>query len=438
MSALNSVGNVFVSSISGINLSNLKIKNLATCTNPLDVANKLYVDSRLGIVTNVGTGIPIMITDQQTNIYVRSIVGNGYTTFRDTMQVYINYDLYNVSFPQNTIDSTSLPVAATTNKWSGGVLAKNGKIYGVPNAYSTVLIYDSYTGAGGGIIDTTSLPVSGSGWVGGVLAPNGKIYCAPYSATAVLIIDPLNKTADTTTLPITDTNATKWYGNCLAPNGKIYCIPYSASSVLIIDPENSTLNTSTISGLRGTNKWRGGVMAPNGNIYCPPADSTILLIINTSTNTLITSVGGFTNQTGKWGCGCLAPSNGNIYFPPRNTTPVLIINPNTNSVNTTSITFNVATTTAKWNSATVGSNGSLYCAPGAMTQVLIINPTNNTTILTAIGGFPRGGNSCEGGVFAPSGNICLIPNDITYMGVIRTGILNTQLLQAFSAYYNKL
>jgi hypothetical protein len=24
------------------------------------------------------------------------------------------------------------------------------------------------------------------------------------------------------------------------------------------------------------------------------------------------------------------------------------------------------------------------------------------------------------------------------MGVIRTGILNTQLLQAFSAYYNKL
>ena len=78
---------------------------------------------------------------------------------------------------------------------------------------------------------------SGSGsekWVGGVLAPNGKIYCMPYSSTSVLIIDPVTNTADTTTISgLTGNN--KWFGSVLAPNGKIYYIPFISTSVLVVN-----------------------------------------------------------------------------------------------------------------------------------------------------------------------------------------------------------
>ncbi len=37
-------------------------------------------------------------------------------------------------------------------------------------------------------------------WQGGVLAPNGRIYGIPRDSTSVLIIDPATNTADTTTI----------------------------------------------------------------------------------------------------------------------------------------------------------------------------------------------------------------------------------------------
>ena len=103
-------------------------------------------------------------------------------------------------------------------------------------------------------------------WNGGVLAPNGKIYGIPRSTTSVLIIDPVTNTTDTTTISGLSSETSKWLGGVLAPNGKIYCIPYNSSSVLIIDPVTNTVDT--ISGL-GTDslKWVGGVLAPNGKIY---------------------------------------------------------------------------------------------------------------------------------------------------------------------------
>lgn len=67
---------------------------------------------------------------------------------------------------------------------SGGVLAANGKIYGIPGASTTVLEIDPETNTA-----TTFGTLSG-GWVGGVLAPNGKIYGIPNYNAPVLVIDP--------------------------------------------------------------------------------------------------------------------------------------------------------------------------------------------------------------------------------------------------------
>ena len=96
---------------------------------------------------------------------------------------------------------------------------------------TSVLIIDPVTNTA----NTTAITgLSGSvKWVGGVLAPNGKIYGIPRDASSVLIIDPVTNTANTTT--ITGLSGTiKWYGGVLAPNGKIYGIPLDTSSVLII------------------------------------------------------------------------------------------------------------------------------------------------------------------------------------------------------------
>ena len=69
-------------------------------------------------------------------------------------------------------------------------------------------------------------------WIGGVLAPNGKIYGIPDDSTSVLCIDPSN---NTTSRFGSLSGTGKWVGGVLAPNGKIYGIPYNSTTVLCID-----------------------------------------------------------------------------------------------------------------------------------------------------------------------------------------------------------
>ena len=140
------------------------------------------------------------------------------------------------TFSQTTTTFGSL---AGTSKWVGGVLAPNGKIYGIPRNSATVLEIDP-------VNQTTTTFGSLSGtykWVGGVLAPNGKIYGIPYSSTTVLEIDPVNQTA--TTFGSVGAGGGKWYGSVLAPNGKIYGIPNDGITVLEIG-ESQTIDTDAV------------------------------------------------------------------------------------------------------------------------------------------------------------------------------------------------
>jgi len=126
-------------------------------------------------------------------------------------------------------------------------------------------------------IDTFGSLGSDSGkWEGGVLAPNGKIYGIPHNSTAVLEIDPASRTA-TTFGSLSDSG--KWIGGVLAPNGKIYGIPCNSTAVLEIDPASRT--ATTFGSLSGSYKWIGGVLAPNGKIYGIPYYSTAVLEIST-------------------------------------------------------------------------------------------------------------------------------------------------------------
>ena len=79
-----------------------------------------------------------------------------------------------------------------------------------------------------------SIPGAGAAefkWSSGVLAPNGLIYGVPYSTTSVLIIDPATNTLDTTTIAGLPFGASQWHGGLLAPNNNvIYGFPENYDS----------------------------------------------------------------------------------------------------------------------------------------------------------------------------------------------------------------
>ena len=143
-------------------------------------------------------------------------------------------------------------------KYLGGVLAPNGKIYGISRAATQVLVIDPATDA----LSTFASPGGGT-WAAGVLAPNGKIYATSDTGTNVLVIDP--ETDTTTTLAGSGSQRRA----VLAPNGKIYGVPLSTGGVQVIDPEANTTTTIAVGGTG----WQGGVLAPNGKIYGIPSST---------------------------------------------------------------------------------------------------------------------------------------------------------------------
>lgn len=87
----------------------------------------------------------------------------------------------------NTDSHSLIPITNSSNEsWYGGVVAPNGKIYGLPfagNSPAYILEFDPNTGSHRLISFTNQPPGSTQGyyeqWNGGVLAPNGKIYGLP-------------------------------------------------------------------------------------------------------------------------------------------------------------------------------------------------------------------------------------------------------------------
>jgi len=299
-----------------------------------------------------------------------------------------------------------------SDKWIGGVLAPNGKIYAIPRSSTQILEIDPNT-------KTTTLFggfSSDSGkWEGGVLAPNGKIYAIPYNSTQILEIDP---NTQTTTLFGNFSGSDKWVGGVLAPNGKIYAIPFHSTQILEIDPNTQT--TTLFGNFSGSYKWVGGVLAPNGKIYAIPFNSTQILEIDPNTQTT-TLFGDFSGPE-KWIGGVLAP-NGKIYAIPFNSTQILEIDPNTQ----TTTLFGNFSGSYKWSGGVLAPNGKIYAIPYNSTQILEIDPNTQTTVL--FGNF-SGSEKWRGGVLAPNGKIYAIPLNSTQ-------ILEIQIMNYLSPYFNK-
>eukprot|EP01047_Picozoa_sp_COSAG01_P033608 COSAG01_NODE_2481_length_7603_cov_4.629398_11_plen_651_part_01 len=310
---------------------------------------------------------------------------------------------------------------STTEKWSDGVLAPNGHVYCVPYSYNDVLVLNPiaetfvFNGCPSSV-KCDQLQAQASRWSGGVLAPNGKIYGVPLRSTKVLLIDPGTQpsgfsaphaTVTPDAMQVASTATDKWEGGVLAPNGQIYCIPMGANSVMIIDPQTDSTDETSLGVATTAGKWANGVLAPNGKIYALPRNQRSVLIVDPRTNTIdVTSLNGLPTSSVKWTAAVLAP-NGLIYgvpgrgishMPatcgttepcpsrgapwPATTQPrVLVVDPHTHTmfydasldelVHTHSNGINAQT---QWRSGAVGSDGKVYMLPNYRADTLVITP----------------------------------------------------------------
>lgn len=247
-------------------------------------------------------------------------------------------------------------------------------------------------------------------WSGGVLAPNGRIIGIPFSRSDLLNI--FTPSDGVSTFGSVGTGTFKWAGGVLAPNGFIYGIPFNATSILKVNP--ITLTTTTFGFFSGTSKWNNGVLGPDGIIYCSPVSSTSILKIDPSTDT--TSTVAFPpSQASGHGKMCLAP-NGHLYFAPTNATTCLKFDP----VSNTFTTFgSISASTLKYQEILLGVDGNLYCIPYNATEVMKIDPATDT--VSFLSGTLFGSFKYFGGSASPQNLIYSPPYD----GTSTIGRINT-------------
>lgn len=302
-----------------------------------------------------------------------------------------------------------------TYKWADTVKANNGKIYGIPDQATDIIILDPSTGEAKRDpmgLSLTKPPTDYSRWLGGVLANNGKIYCIPFDTNTILIIDPINGYATLSTMGADLSGSNKWYGGVLGNDGKIYGIPYDATDILIIDPSTGTATRSAMgASLSGLSKWAGGAKLGNGKIYGIPSNSTDILVINTGTNTASrTSFGQDLSGTNKWIGGVLSPA-GDIYAIPNDATDVLIIV--SGGVTATRSNCNTSPLTGgdKWCRGVLYGT-KIYGIPSSASDILVIETSGSPTASrSAMGADLSGAYKWFGGALASDNKIYCIPED---------------------------
>lgn len=306
-------------------------------------------------------------------------------------------------------------------EWYGGVLAPNGKIYGMPHYSSKVLVIDPLT-------RTTSFITAQSGYLGGVLARNGKIYGIPNGSNNVLVIDP--DTHDISFIPL---GRGGWAGGVLIPNGKIYGVPQGSTDFLVIDPETHDISFIPI-GRQGD--YVGGVLGPNGKIYCIPGGwSRHALVFNPATNhrKFIENMPG-NNRERRWSGGVLAP-NGKIYGIPYSNNNVIIFDTKTDTVSFVDVRDTAGVQNSlEWSGGVLAPDGKIYFIPNHSSRILVFDPTNHTFDRSyTLSGAP---NKWHGGVLAPNGKIYGIPQHSNNAVEFSTGqpVHPPWMLQA---YFNK-
>lgn len=252
-----------------------------------------------------------------------------------------------------------------TNSYVGGVLGPDGFIYGIPLQANRVLRIDPEAG-------TAELigPDLGGGakFGGGVVATNGLIYCMPAGARQVGVLDPVAETLTYIGPELPDT-AHKYRGAVLSPSGLVIGIPAAESRVLSVDPFSGEVR---LFGdlMAGSRNWYGGVVTPDGRVLGLPLGATTVLEIDPLAETVVEHDTGATLTSSTGASGALAP-NGLVYLAPSRPPRVRELDPSTL---TSRELDDFGGGEGKWIGAVLGLNGRIYGIPWNSDAVLEIDP----------------------------------------------------------------
>ena len=134
-----------------------------------------------------------------------------------------------------TLDTSSIPVGTTADKWPGAVLAPNGRVVGIPLSSGTVLLVDAVTMTAD--VDSIAGLEGNQAWFGGVLVPgSNSIVTIPYNSDTALVIDLHTNTTDAVTFAGVSSGANQFIGGVMANTGVLYTMPFNAQAVLAITP----------------------------------------------------------------------------------------------------------------------------------------------------------------------------------------------------------
>lgn len=315
--------------------------------------------------------------------------------------------------------------SATSQRFAGGVLLLDGRIFCIPYVSNTALIYNPDTDS------VTSVTGSyGARFRGGVLMHNEKVLVCPQTGAFIQIYDPVLDTTTVTTSVIFLDQAS---GCVLLPNGNVYFIPFVANSHPIAKIYNPTTNTLSNAGgtFSGAGTFGGGILLPNGKVFCIPANSTTARIYDPATNTLSIPAGTYPGSDAFYG-GVLL-SNGKVVLIPKTATKAYIYDYNTDTLTTSAPDF-------PGSNAFLGgcylSDGTIYCSPYNSTVAKIYDPINDT-LTTANGSYNDTGNAgFYNAVSIENGKAFPVPHT-SQTGKIYGGGNGFDINILLSAYYNK-
>lgn len=340
--------------------------------------------------------------------------------------------------------------------YSGAVVANNGLVYFSPGQTNTVLILDpsdySYEQK------MTFSPTGGGDerFRGGVLSPNGKIYfCPRWGDNGLMVVDP---TDDSFEFKYHDVLEDAESGNAggylfsssvIDDNGKMYILPFGGKYFVVVDTINDTAE-ETFLGLGNRPRWcGGGVLANNGKIYAPSSNDTggMIVIIDTSTGIATESDLGVTPPpsagTRYWDSGALA-NNGKIYFCPRGqTSKILVIDTSNDTAVLSDLGADLSGggPSPRWRSCALAPNGKIYCVPLFGTDFLIIDPSTETAERNNLGlTLSSLTDKWSGAIMAKNGKVIGVPYNTSYAKTLvigTTGIVSEPGDLVLSSKYNK-
>ena len=275
--------------------------------------------------------------------------------------------------------------ACGTGEWKyhGGVLSPDdGCFYCIPQFAERVLKIDPRTDACELI--GASFPGRNK-WYGGLLGSDDRIYGVPQNASGVLRIDPRNAANPCEVFGSFPEGGWKWHGGTVGPQGEIYGIPAHADSVLKIVPGDvpalSEIGPKLRTGKHRTDgkyKFLGGVLGKDDCVYFIPSDSDHVVRVECATET-VREVGASLEHEkivqNKWQNGFIG-EDGVIWGIPLKAETVLTIVPGARpgadpEVRTVGGPFGGLN---KWEGGVMSACGKMFCMPLNHKRVLEIDP----------------------------------------------------------------